>query len=114
MADTTVYLNGGPCNGTNKNLTQAQFNSHVTTCRSTVYKYDKALTEQSELPVFSSSDSYGKAANTSYALTAPHAHKGWTSLMHSLNDHWRPALNESERNVNAALRSLSRGRKVRL
>lgn len=45
---------------------------------------------------------------------APRAHQGWAALQHSLNDNWKPALNASERNIHAALRSLGRGRKVKL
>lgn len=42
------------------------------------------------------------------------AHSGWTDLRRSVNKHMPSALRTSERNVNAALRSLSHARKVRL
>lgn len=45
---------------------------------------------------------------------APRAHSGWASMQRSLNDHWRPTLNRSAKNIDAALRSLSHGRKVKL
>lgn len=42
------------------------------------------------------------------------AHSGWTDLRRSVNKHMPSALRTSERNVHAALRSLSGSRKVRL
>lgn len=42
------------------------------------------------------------------------AHGGWNDLRRSVNKHMPQALRHSERNVHAALRSLSRGSKVRL
>lgn len=41
------------------------------------------------------------------------AHSGWADLRHSINHNMPRALNKSNRNVRAALRSLSHGRKVR-
>ena len=42
------------------------------------------------------------------------AHSGWKHLRRSLNQHMPKALRTSQHNTSAALRSLSRGRKVRL
>ena len=114
MADVTVYLNGGPCDGTDKNLTQSQYDSHVTTCKSTVYKYDAALTKNFELPVFSSSDSAGVAAGTGGDLKAPRAHSGWAAIRHSLNVNMVHRIDGAEQLTLSALRSLSHSRKVRL
>lgn len=44
----------------------------------------------------------------------PHTHKGWEDLRHSFNHNMPRSLNQSERNIAAALRSLSRSRKVRI
>src|SRR5215472_7936490 len=43
-----------------------------------------------------------------------HAHNGWTDLQHSINDNMPAALRASQRNTSAALRALSKARKVRL
>jgi hypothetical protein len=40
-------------------------------------------------------------------------HHGWNSVRRSLNKNWPHSLNTSERNVHAALRSLSHSRKVK-
>lgn len=114
MADVTVYLNGGPCDGTNKSLTQKQYDSHVTTCKSTTYKYDKTLTQHSELPVFSSADSFGVTSTSSGNLKAARVHSGWADIRRSMNKHWPARIDSAERLTLSALRSLSHSRKVRL
>lgn len=45
---------------------------------------------------------------------APHAHTGWTDLRHSVNHNMPKALRSSEEHTRAALRALSKARKVRL
>ena len=47
-------------------------------------------------------------------VSAPRAHKGWADMRRSTNYHWPAALRDSDRHIHAALRSLSRARKVRL
>lgn len=42
------------------------------------------------------------------------AHSGWTDLRHTVNHNMPKALKTSQHNVHAALRALSKGRKVRL
>lgn len=108
-----IYLNGGPCDGTTKNLTQKQYDSKVTTCKNTVYKYDPAAGQGFELPVFSSSDTYGAPSGSGGILRGPHALSGWKALRRSVNKGMPEALNASQRSRRAALRSLSRARKVR-
>lgn len=48
------------------------------------------------------------------STAAPKAHNGWADLRHSVNHNMPAALRASQRNTRAALRSLSRARKVRL
>lgn len=114
MAGVVVYLNGGPCDGTNKNLTQKQFNSHKTKCGGSTYTYDPTLTANFELPVFSTSADTGKAAGGASSLKAPQALKGWQALRKSVNKSMPSALRSSRKASTSALRSLSRARKVRL
>lgn len=45
---------------------------------------------------------------------AAHAHSGWTDLRHAINHNMPQALRRSEQHTAAALRSLSKSRKVRL
>lgn len=113
MAGVIVYLNGGPCDGTEKTLTQKQYDSHVTTCKNTVYKYDAAAGKGFELPVFSSSDSFGAPSGGGGVLSGPHALSGWKALRKSVNKAMPEALNASQHARQAALRSLGRARKVR-
>lgn len=44
---------------------------------------------------------------------APRAHGGWADLRKSVNHHFPTALRRSERNINAALRSLGKAHKVK-
>lgn len=85
------------------------------------YAYSDPAGVEADLKAWGSPDQaayYAKNATgggtTSSSGRAPRAHSGWASMQHSLNDHWRPTLNRSARNVDAALRSLGHGRKVRL
>lgn len=113
MAGVIVYLNGGPCDGTEKTLTQKQFDSHTTTCQGTTYKYDAAAGKGFELPVFSSSDAFGGPSGGGGVLKAPHALSGWKALRRSVNKGMPEALHASQKARRAALRSLARARKVR-
>lgn len=72
-----------------------------------------------ELTTWGSVTFAGDYLNTSQAgapkpLTAPRAHKGWADMRHSVNHNWPAALRSSEHQIAAALRSLSRARKVKL
>lgn len=48
------------------------------------------------------------------SITAARAHHGWSDLQHSINHNMPTSLRNAERNTRVALRSLSKGRKVRL
>ena len=113
MAGVVVYLNGGPCDGTEKTLTAKQYASKVTTCKNIVYKYDAAAGKSFELPVFSSQDSNGAPADVGGLLKGPHALSGWKALRKSVNRGMPEALNVMEKSRHAALRSLRRASKVR-
>ena len=109
-----VYLNGGPCNGTDKVLTDAEYASRETTCKSTLYKYDSAAGKGFELPVFSSADTFGKPAPSPAGIKAPQAHGGWASMRHAVNVSMVRTLKQSQANNDAAFRKLSKARKVRM
>lgn len=47
-------------------------------------------------------------------LSSPRTHHGWHDVRRSLNHNWPAALNDSERQIRAALRSLGRARNVKL
>lgn len=110
-----ILLKGGKCDGTEKTLTQKQFDTHATTCKGQTYKLDRIDYPGEELPVFQwAGIPQGGGPTAADTVASPHTHKGWHDLRRSLNTNWQDALKSSESNQRAALRSLSRARKVRL
>lgn len=53
-------------------------------------------------------------ASGSGGIRAPHLLKGWHDLRRSTNQHMPKSLRRSQRNINQAMRALSRGRKVKM
>ena len=113
MAGIVVYLYGGKCNGTDKTLTQAEFDSGKTTCKGQTYKHDKTDFPNFELPVFRWVGSPPPNAPPPKTLKAPQAQRGWKDMQRSVNRKMPNALHQSQRLRKTALRQLSRARKVR-
>lgn len=108
---STYYLKGGPCAGKTGELTPAEEQSQQITCGGHIYKEDAADNSQRPAIVFKDT---GAVPAPPKGGGTPHTHKGWSDVQHSVNVNLRHALNTSQRNTSAALRSLSRSRKVKL
>lgn len=108
-----VYLNGGPCNGTNKTLTDAEYATQETTCKGTVYRYDPQAGVGFELPVFSSADAYGQRGGGPATIHDPQTLGGWNAIRRSVNKHLPSTLRESQAAGQRARRSLAKARRVR-
>lgn len=112
MATFNVILSGGPCDGTEKVLTQKQFDTGKTRCQGVTYTKDHPLATRPPTWVFVAPASSGGGGPQT--PNAPHALGGWKAIRHAINKALPEALNASQKSRRAALRSLSKARKVRL
>jgi hypothetical protein len=114
-APYTVRLIRGPCGGTTKTLTQAEFENGQTTCKGATYVYDGVTRPSGQLPHFT----YRAGAppppppvGGGSAGTASHAHKGWADIQKSVNRNLPTAISRAGAYNRAALRALASRRKV--
>lgn len=111
MAGVTQYvLSGGPCDGNTGQLTPAIEQSGQLTCSGHIYKITSPVQNQGGREVFKDA---GPVPAPKPTGGAPRTHSGWQDLRNSVNHNFPAALRASEKSTAAALRSLSRGRKVR-
>lgn len=111
MATTyTAHLEGGPCDGTTRQINEATLKRGTLTCQGDVYKLDYSNFTLTGQIVFRDA---GKAGQTS-SVSSPGIHKAWTHLRHSANKTWPAALTDSRKLTAAALRRLAHARKVRI
>jgi hypothetical protein len=108
---TQYVLQGGPCDGNTGDLTPAIDDSGQITCKGGLYKRTSPVQVSGGREVFKFA---GKAPTTDGGGGTPHTHSGWNDLRKSFNKHMPRDLRASHRMTSAALRSLSRARKVRL
>ena len=108
-----VYLNGGPCDGSTRTLTQQQFNSGSLTCKGTTYLYNPDQVIAGHRYIFDAVPVQSGGTGGSSTSTAPQAHQGWNRLRQSINRNLPAALASVNRNQQAALRELGHRRKVR-
>lgn len=104
-----AYLEGGPCDGTTQRLPITNLNSYTITCKGGLYKQPNPPRNHGRDIVFAYA---GKAASGS--VKAPQALGGWKALRKSINRGMPEALSYSQHVTTAALRTLSKSRKVRL
>lgn len=76
----TIGLVGGPCDGTNMNVSSAQLASGQVTCQGTLYIRTNAV-HAGDLITFATSDAISKATQGPVPIAAM---KAWTHLMHTL------------------------------
>jgi hypothetical protein len=80
VADTTVTLVGGPCDGESKGITQATLSAGRLTCQGTLYVRSNAFPTEENI-VFATTDAIGKATGSK----APaHVTTAWTRWMRAL------------------------------
>ena len=111
-AATPIYLQGGPCDGktTDANAIVGGLTAYIP-CGGGYY-IDSGNTRPDGTPIWKY---YGKSApQPPGGATSARAHGGWHDVRVSVNKHMPAALRSSHHNTQAALRSLSRARKVRL
>jgi len=102
----------GPCDGTTKKLTQAQFNTRQTTCSGQTYIYTGTYVRQSGWYLFEYQAGASTGSAGAYAVP-PRTHQGWNHLRHTLNTVMPTAIHHSRAGTAAALRTLSKLPKVR-
>lgn len=109
-----VYLNGGPCDGTTRTLTQHQFDSGSLTCKGTTYIYNPDQVIKGHRYIFDAVPvQSGGGGGGSSSSTGPQAYSGWTALRRSLNRDLTSAVRQIRRNQSAAWRELAHRRTVR-
>ena len=81
----TVYLNGGPCNGTTKRLTNAQFKSQQTTCKGADYVYNSTQIIPGHRYVFDVLVPEGSGGGGAGVPGSAHAVKAWTDVRTTVN-----------------------------
>ncbi len=111
MATTyDVRLVGGPCGGTTKTIPQAEWDSGETSCKGATYVFDGIIRPSGQLPHFT----FRAGAPPPPSSSDAQGLKGWKDLRRTINRTMLHTLNETARLQHAALRAISRGRKVRL
>jgi hypothetical protein len=105
-----VYLKGGPCGGTTRNLTPAEADTGELVCKKALYKNPYTGAHHKGAIVF---DYAGDAPGSGGSVKSPHTHKGWHDLRHSVNVNMPHSIRKSQHSTHAALRALARARKVR-
>jgi hypothetical protein len=103
VADTTVSLVGGPCDGQNRNLTAKQLATGQLTCKGTVYVRSDAFPAEENI-VFATADAI-KGATGSKAPA--HVTQAWTRLMRALG-HSGPRAHHRIRKATVRARRIAR------
>jgi hypothetical protein len=80
-----VRLIGGPCGGTTKTLTQAEWESGETTCKGAVYVYDGITRPAGQLPHLTYRPGAPPPPPSGGAGYAPHTTKAWGELQKQVN-----------------------------
>lgn len=109
MADTVVYLQGGPCDGETRTLKPSPTPVNQIVCKDGLYVYVYPPKYHNGDVIFT----YQGVAPKQGSNTA-HLHSGWSALRTSLNHNMPSALRDSRRMTGEALRTIARARKVRL
>lgn len=106
-----VYLQDGPCQGTTKILTDAEFKSGQTKCGGATYVDTGGYIGRPPVHLFEYQDTGGGGGGGGYKVPA-RVHKAWGDLQRSFNHHMPSALKHSRQTVDAGLRTLGHARKV--
>lgn len=115
MATTQIYLQGGPCDGRTVSADQivGGLVGYIK-CGGGYYEDKGAGSRANGNPIWSYAGKSPPQPPGGGTVKAARAHGGWHDVRVSINKHMPAALRSSHRNTQAALRSLSRARKVRL
>ena len=108
---TQYILRGGPCDGKTGELTPEIAQSGQLQCGGHIYKITSPVQVSGGREVFRDA---GKVPPPPSPPKAARAHGGWHDVRRSVNQRMPAALRQSQHSMEAALRELSRGRKVRL
>lgn len=113
MADVIVYLQGGPCDGTNHILTAAEGDEGVVACKGGMYRVTSPVRVHNGDAIYAYAGKVPKPQPGGLGNDAAVMH-GWSDVRRSINRHMPAALHSSQRSRKAALRILSHASKVRL
>ncbi len=108
----TVYLNGGPCNGTTKRLTNAQFKTQQTTCKGADYVYNNSQIIPGHRYVFDVLVPEGGGGGGGGAAGRTHATRAWADLQKQVNHGLPTALTKIGRLNRETANSLARRSRV--
>lgn len=115
MASSNVYLQGGPCDGRTVSADRivGGLVAYIE-CGGGYYVLADGVTRANGDIVFKWSGKTQPGPPGGSGGGTPHTHAGWNSIRKSVNKHLPRDLRASHRMTSAALRSLSRARRVRL
>lgn len=115
MAVSSIYLQGGPCDGrtVSANRIVGGVVAYIA-CGGGFYVLDDGKHRPNGDVIFKYSGKTQPGPPPGPGLDATQALKGWKALRKSVNKGMPQALNYAQRGNHAALRSLSRARKVKL
>ena len=115
MATGRVYLSGGPCDGKTKPSTDIKGSlvAYVA-CGGGYYTVSPTGKRHKGDLIFNYAGTTNPDAPTGPGVNAPQALKGWKAIRKGWNTTLPHSISYMQRNNKAALRSLSRARKVRL
>ncbi len=115
MADSTAYLEGGPCNGKTRTITPAEADAGQIYCKGALYQNpEKGLHHGPSIVFKYAGAAPSSGTGTGPNINAPQALGGWKALRKSVNKGMPGALDYSQHVTARTLRTLSRARKVRL
>ena len=111
MPTQTYYLKGGPAGGQTGTLPPNQPAPAEIDRDGAKYTESSPIQRHNGALVY---DYAGMLPVSGGGGGTPHAHHGWAQIQRSVNHNLPHALNTSQRNTQAALRTLAKARRVRL
>ena len=113
MAETTAYLEGGPCDGKTQVVAVTGKAPLFVTCSDGFYNITKPHRYHNGDLVYTYAG-IAPVPPPAGSVKAARLHKGYADLQHSVNVNMPTALTSAHRNLAAGLRSVHRARKVRI
>jgi hypothetical protein len=106
VSDYQITFDGGPCNGTDRMITQGQLDRGSITCQGVVYTLDKNSTSQ-EVIVFSTAQAAKQHAQENRAFSTTAASQAYRRVARALGHTAPQELRRLERHT-ARLRRIAR------
>jgi hypothetical protein len=115
VAASQIYLSGGPCDG--KTVSANEITGGLVgyiACGGGYYTANTAGKQHKGDLVFDYAGKTKPSPPSGGGVSAPHVHKGWAALQHSINKKLPHAMNNADKHARDALRSLAKAHKVRI